>query len=533
MSTHWDPDFLEEVQAEESPLDPAYPLRGKLLGPARVAGRLVRYALEGPKELGRIWDRAKEGKATLMDSVTGALAGLNPSVGPGLGAGPRIKAAPWQSKTLDFVLGNPGPWKQPPKAASPQQWLSKAKSAALPREETEFLFPFLEKADPKGKITGEQIAIALEGKGPGTLPALGVTRTELGGPAYHAAQKKLDEIAPKAQEAIEKLRGFREANTPSSSPELLEAKKNFNELLDTQQKLTEDVAGKRPKWPQHQLEGIENPREILYHAKGKGGEDYINSDMRMHFGEKGKNLAWFQQEGDLRMPDGKKSTHISGLQNDWAAEYAKQQSDINRADNLPYHVQHPVPEPPMKDTWWKTGLKDAVRRAVVEGKDYLSWDTAEIQSKRYPDPNPGTHKYFQKHYDENIPKQLAKDYGVKPEKVNISEGTKFTVDLMTDVGELKSRPVDSLTIWRGKEGEGPGPNLDWIVGDPDFGTYGHFETLLQAEKALKELRKMQKEEKQVWRIPITDEIKRKVLLEGQYFTKQTAKPGGRNAEMAA
>jgi hypothetical protein len=94
MSTHWDPDFLEEVQAEESPLDPAYPLRGKPLGPARVAGRLVRYALEGPKEFGRIWDRAKEGKATLRDSITAALYGVVPSVGPGFGAGPRMRGIP-------------------------------------------------------------------------------------------------------------------------------------------------------------------------------------------------------------------------------------------------------------------------------------------------------------------------------------------------------------------------------------------------------------------------------------------------------
>jgi hypothetical protein len=41
---------------------------------------------------------------------------------------------------------------------------------------------------------------------------------------------------------------------------------------------------------------------------------------------------------------------------------------------------------------------------------------------------------------------------------------------------------------------------------------------------------------EVWRIPITEEMKRKVLLEGQYFSKNKSKPaspGGRDAEAVA
>jgi hypothetical protein len=288
--------------------------------------------------------------------------------------------------------------------------------------------------------------------------------------------------------------------------------------------------------------------------------------MRTHFGDKGKNLAWFQQEGDLKMPDGKMSNHISGLQNDWAAEYAKnaKHPDFRRSEwqietaegprvfshndlqdfvmtNYPkeswneviktaklYNPNPPVPEPPMKDTWWKTGLRDAVKRAVEAGHDYLSWDTAEIQSKRYPDPNPGTHKYFQEHYDQKIPKQLAKEYGVKPERVKVGEDSQRYKVAWANQVEDANGFADTRTHAEYFNTEESADyfmtHFDEAVSGTDRGRNVRIYPSVSVEG---------KKSAEVWRIPITEEMKRKVLLEGQYFTKQTAKPGGRNAEMAA
>lgn len=602
MSTHWDPDFLEEVQAEESPLDPAYPFRGKPLGPARVAGRLVRYALEGPKELGRVWDRAVQGKATLMDSITGTMAAINPSFGGGFGAGPRMKAAPWQSRTLDTILGQGQ--RKVPESASPDRWMSILKGSGLPKEELDKVSSVMPMLDPKSKVSGSQLAAVLEH--PKYLPTLGVTRTELGGPKWEAMQKRLNDLnithTDIQQRMIQRESALKDILIKENptikeaefgnvfrsmkrvDPEYQKIIAERNKLIGEHAKLSQQSVGKRPHWSEsyHNIEELKSPREVLYHAPPKEvwrGE-YSNHDMRLHYPGKDKNLLFHQREGILEFPDGKKSTHISEQQSDWISEFEKSSKGVGdilsfkASDGTVYTGQKPiiirdehrgkfritnengiwlddtlfdnlseakkfikensiikdVPEPPMKDNWWKMGLKDAVKRAVEAGHDYLTWDTPETIIKRGGEKIRGV---AENHYGNNVPGFLKKEYGVETKRVPVGKTEGRVVDLLSDRGETVNRPVEALSIYRVPAEEAPLPTLRWVVGDPDFGTYAHYGSLREAENMLNQLLEYRRKDREVLKIPITEEMQRKVFLEGQFFSKQTARPGGRNAESAA
>lgn len=561
-------------------------LRKNVADPIRGMFRSVKKAQEGsfksPEEMGR---------AAL--EFAGNMVGM-PGGSSGLGSGARI-ARPWQSRTLDTITGVLPTGKKFPDTATPQTWLSKLKGAGLPKEEVEVAESFLTAADPRSKLDRQQLASALDegrnkerymaarnelmvlrkaAKDEGyagietqgdiatmdralvlrremeqaatdrmALPTLGVTKTELGGPEWAVAQDKLDknsalidylrksiddrlliaakEKYPNANINTSNLHEYKNRELVDSISSTDEGfaydLSNYNRVLRENMKLIDETTGKRPRWSQYNIEGVENPREVLYHAKPKSGEsEYINSDMETHYGQdKGKNLLFHQREGELTLPNGKKSTHISEQQSDWHSEYEKatkisakkqelaakavERNDIeflrgeipdgfdvdNMSDSsvLGYAKRYLVrragmPEPPMKDTWYKMGFKDAVKRAVEAGHDYVTWDTADTQIKRWP-AGEGAKKYFDQHYDEKLVKLAAKEYGVKPEKVVLQ--------------------TDEIAGLSGVSGE-----------------------LVPIKKT-----------NEVWRIPITEDMKRKILLEGQYFSKRTAKPGGQNAEVAA
>ena len=663
MSTHWHPDFLEEWNYEPKEGEPAFPGQGKPMGPARVTGRLARHFIKEPiKWMGEILPKAAKGEATLMDSVAGAMAAFNPRVGAGLGSGPSIKAMPWQSRTLDTILGHTPAGKKIPDSATPQVWASKLKNAGLPKEELEVVLPFLETASPGGKLNRQQLAAGVSDdtarsrymaarnklmKGGNTgadeeyfkgemrravheknLPTLGVTRTELGGAEWVAGQKRLDELGDLIGEAKGRIQdrvGEMYSETGGAVPEevykadLEWNKRNlaYRKLIEEQSILAQDAVGKRPHWPQYNIEGVENPREVLYHAKPKSGEpEYLNSDMETHYGrDKGKNLLFHQREGELTLPDGKRSTHISEQQSDWHAEYAKKakiggmltDEEINnnfiRQLNQPLtditpqsrarftYLSHlwqtapdsealannsyelrqwalgktdrlessfirdmdmgltqwqvrrantsATPEPPMKDTWHKMGFKDAVKRAVEAGHDYVTWDTADTQIKRWP-AGEGSEKYFKKHYDESLVKLAAKEYWVKPEKIQFKKAGKEQIEFPSEEfgGESLVVPRDELGIRPGNSRRGEQPGRSYIF-HPDYPNLADAEwnSFNSREDAVRFMDEMNHsggpgEPREVWRIPITEEMKRKILLEGQYFSK-AARPGGRNAESVA
>jgi hypothetical protein len=559
MATY-SPDFMKEILYEPSDEE----LGNIEAGPGKVAtvggliGRFARKWVADPvRGMYRAVDKARTGKFKSPEEMgsaaldfAGNMAGT-PGFGSGLGSGARV-AVPWQSRTLDTVLGNTPAGKKMPESATPMTWASKLKGAGLPKSEYDIAERFLDEADLKSKMTRKQLAAALEFEG---LPTQGVTVTELGGPKWVAGQKRLDEIptlVTKAKEAqnarIHEM--YKERGVPVSFEEYSvdhkwkELHKQRTQLLQEQMQLATDALGKRPHWPQYNIEGLENPREVLYHGKPKSGEsEYINSDMKTHYGEKGENLIFHQREGELKLPDGKKSTHISEQQSDWHAERAKQDEALavikrapEQAERLQDFVRSTVPEPPMKDTWYKTGFKDAVKRAVEAGHDYVTWDTADTQIKRWP-AGEGAEKYFKGHYDEKLVKFAAKEYGAKPEKVKVGKSGK-----VENMVELPADNFDDETATFARRGfyirRDPGDSNVFVVGHDEIGgtfnsEWNVFGSHDAAEQFLSDhLTHGRAKQKEVWRIPITEDMKRKVLLEGQYWTKKdkAATPGGRNAE---
>jgi hypothetical protein len=620
MATY-SPDFMKEILYEPSDEE----LGNIEAGPGKVAsvggllGRFARKIVADPvrgmyravekARTGKFKDQEEAGKAAL--EFAGNMAGT-PGFGSGLGSGARV-AVPWQSRTLDTVLGHTPAGKKMPDAATPQTWMSKLKGAGLPKEEMEVVQGFLDTAEPRGKLDRRQLANAISGGDVRQLPEMGVTTTVLGGPEFFAGQKRMEELAPLINEASRRHRELIRTNTPRFSPEFLEASQNYRNLIQEQQQLATKEGLQRPRWPQYNIEGLENPREVLYHGKPKSGEtEYINSDMELHYGQdKGKNLIFHQREGELKLPDGKKSTHISEQQSDWHSEFASGGKPLEISDSYAAHLsrrlyngwydndtdmmrralneigietshvkdneiksliedeigtgfitgddsgirktfteynrnKNKVPEPPMKDTWHKTGFKDTVKRAVEAGHDYVTWDTADTQIKRWP-AGEGAEKYFRGHYDDKLVKFAAKEYGVKPEKVNTKEAIVADVPVLprADKPNTTSVQIDPDFI---AVANVPGSRDRYYLRVPEIGSQyssgfrvdnrifnSYDEGWAAREEFISQLEKFKgpdRDSTEVWRIPITEDMKRKVLLEGQYWTKKdkAATPGGRNAE---
>jgi hypothetical protein len=452
----------------------------------------------------------------------------------GLGSG-------WRSRTLEALEKN----SKLPGSASPQTWLSKLKGAGLPKDEVMVAEKYLGQASPGGKLSREQVAGALSTK----LPELGVTKTTLGGAEWEAGQKRLDELGPKLQLAQKEFRAHHNSGNMNTS-EGRKAYEDYQRLIVEQDNLNNTVHGKRPKWPQYNIEGLKDYKEEYFHAPLKEGGKYRNADMEMHFADKPDNLLYLKHQGTLEFPDGKKSTHMSTLQNDHAAEFSQKGKELS-VDTWNEKMGKKVPEPIMLNTWWKHGLKSSIEDAVKAGHDYFTWDPAETQIKRFAGLSEPQAYYMKTHYDNNIPGFLKKEYGVEAKKVDLGSKEKDMlrrsgVSSLQDPFTGEMVPSDQLTIVPHRVG------VDRIAYDIGrtypAGHEGHLQPRRQGfgmtsyntpEEAVTRLREHIKhtdtplEKKEVWQIPITEEIKRQVFG-GQFFSKsQPARPGGRNAEAAA
>jgi hypothetical protein len=115
---------------------------------------------------------------------------------------------------------------------------------------------------------------------------------------------------------------------------------------------------------------------------------------------------------------------------------------------------------------------------------------------------------------------VKKEYGVTPEKISLGKDKPLGLE-NPFTGEQMSRS-DVMVIPRESIG---GTYYD--IGSynketnelENFGMTG-YRTKEEAEAYIEHLFTTPKSVKEVWRIPVTDEIKRKVLLEGQYFSKK-------------
>jgi hypothetical protein len=305
-----------------------------------------------------------------------------------------------------------------------------------------------------------------------------------------------------------------------------------------------------------------------------------------HTFQRPDNLHTIRTGGELDLPDGKTSAHMSLLQNDHAAEYDKFKGKAGKEvyvtegmqgehsaipiENIEIAGSHTdgftvmdattgqsfeefltreaaqqhikehlgenpkIPEPIMLNTWWKHGLKASIKDAVKSGHDYFTWDPAETQMKRFAGAGEDVAQYMKNHYDNNIPGFLKKEYGVEAKKVDLSAGKNDPTGRVRHVNfpDEHGIPPQDLSIERNHEG---GYSFVYQPFNSMFeGSWNRFPSR-QAANQFMESRiteaPMKLEKKEVWQIPITEEIKKKVA-EGQFWSK-AAKPGGNHAESVA
>ena len=88
----------------------------------------------------------------------------------------------------------------------------------------------------------------------------------------------------------------------------------------------------------------------------------------------------------------------------------------------------PVSDVPMKDTWYQTALRKAVKDAIDQGSDRVGITTGATQIERYPDES--NVKGMKKYYDDIYPKYLdkfAKKYGSSVKEGGIPFGDQYNL----------------------------------------------------------------------------------------------------------
>lgn len=459
------------------------------------------------------------------------------------------KGPGWQSRTLDWLAGRLG---KAPKQATVESWLSKAKGAGLPTEERDLLTKALSEMSgysSKDRIGADAVGFMAEKAG---LPTQGIEAKILSEDAarrYTNAHDALEIYTHKIHDKIERtVHSDRFAQSQSKQDTFENLSQLERKIRLKQADIYKLIHENSPRWSQYNLDEVTSPREILYKAKGS---TYKNQDIETHYGNLGEGLQWHQREGKLRFPEGE-STHLTEQQSDLASEWAKAQKTngpdltgryiydetgrrqqvtqdmlrtINTIDGprtgYTNHrgnfviVNDPIynaPKPTLHENWYKTGFRDLVNRAVKEDSKFISWDSAAVQKKRWP-AGEGTDKFFDQHYDQKLVNFVKKEYGVTPEKVELGK-PRGIKDYQTG----QAVPKDELKIVEGIAGDSRNYS---ITNKNESEIFNVFNSKQQAEDFIEYMYKNidPKDSKVVWRIPVTDEIRRKVLLEGQYFSK--------------
>jgi len=469
----------------------------------------------------------------------------------------------WQSRTLDWLAGRLG---KAPKQATAQSWSAKAKQAGLPPSEREALESVLSNYAPNDRVGADNLAYTVEWAG--KLPTQGIETKELSQAKayrYQKAQERLHDVHKYISDRIKTYRETKFKNTQHTQQynDLYERVTNpeYNKLNILQKQLYKKKLAVRdkaeqlaPRWSQHSLDEVTSHREILYKQKGS---TYKNPDIETHYpGKLGEGLVWHQREGKLTFPEGE-STHLTEQQSDLISErirVLKETDDFRRANPEAKlrGVDEYLQKIPLEKDWYKTGFRDLVNRAVKEDSKFISWDAASVQKKRWP-AGEGTDKFFDSHYDQKLVNFVKKEYGVTPEKINISKPEGFVDELGKQLPREKiairklyyTNDPDSVKFSQASDG-------DWYAEVDGSWTGQYFKSLDEAKASVrrpyyelgykdntgwnslgvsefdsaeqaKDFIRYKYEEvkdiKEVWRIPVTEEIKRKVLLEGQYFSK--------------
>lgn len=517
---------------------------GKAL-PKTIAGKLSRFtrklALDTLYSGANALERAYRGEASIQDAAEAALTAIS---GGSFGSGGSTiaNAGPgWQSRTLDWLVGRLG---KAPKQATTESWIAKMKQAGLPEAERTEVEDTIRAIgyNPKDRIGANKLAFEMEHQG--NLPDLGI-ETRILSNRYTDIH---DAMVSKQNKLLKKMQ-----DTTTPTAEWNRAGKAYDTIEDRLDFIRKKMSSESPRWSQFNLEEVTSPREILYKQRGS---TYRNPDIETHYGDLGEGLQWHQREGKLQFPEGQ-STHLSEQQSDLASEYAKQQKIggnqeerqriirrieqlrdpnssmaqlsedtrrtlINQLSSELMASHGNVPKPTLGENYYKTGFRDLVNRAVKEDSKFVSWDSAAVQKKRWP-AGEGTDKFFDQHYDQKLVSFVKKEYGVTPEKIELGKPRVFL--------DRNNKPIprELLMVEKGGITSDDGyrivyknPEATGAFSDAKYETFHSFSTKEQAEDFIRYKYETvdPKDSKQIWRIPITDDIKRKVLLEGQYFSKK-------------
>jgi hypothetical protein len=98
----------------------------------------------------------------------------------------------------------------------------------------------------------------------------------------------------------------------------------------------------------------------------------------------------------------------------------------------------PVPDAPMKDTWYQTAIRKAVKDAIDSGSDRVAITTGDRQVQRFGTGS--NEKGLKQYYDETYPKYLekfAKKYGSKVSEGGIPQAPKSASEVLEFTGGQK------------------------------------------------------------------------------------------------
>lgn len=281
-------------------------------------------------------------------------------------------------------------------SASPQQWAATIKNApGVKQEEVDWLGLNDMLAKHEGPITKQQLQDYIDQH----KVQLGETWKKGRSVGSESWEEATDELTDRMAEE------YRRTHPDATDDEV------DRYLMDR----SEDIAGldgpDTPKYTDYATPGAENYRELLLRVPGKGdGNAYKSS----HWDE--SNVLAHLRMSDRKLPDGGKSLFLEELQSDWHQAGRKKGygtpqyrvydkndrpiagpfSSASEAERVARGMGDPfvtwdrqetagggVPDAPFKKTWPDLLLKRAVREAVDNGYDSISWTSGATQADRY------------------------------------------------------------------------------------------------------------------------------------------------------
>jgi len=109
---------------------------------------------------------------------------------------------------------------------------------------------------------------------------------------------------------------------------------------------------------------------------------------------------------------------------------------ITKMNEYLYNIEEPkFTQPPLKESWYKSVLRDQIGQAVREGKDSITMSTADVHKAAWDQMGERGYNY-EPIYDGKYKKFLENELGVKAERVGEGEGSLWHFPLTDKVREM-------------------------------------------------------------------------------------------------